>query len=236
MFEVLSFSADGRLVASSDVYDVHLWEAATARKVRTLRGHRGEMEALAFSGNGRRLASASWDSTVLIWDLSADGPADPDRCWTDLASADAPTAWAAVWRLADADDEVTIPLLRKHLRPVTTAEAERIGKLVADLDSDEFRVRDRAFKELSDLGHAARAALRAARDRKPSAEMAERLDRLLAKLVGPPSAGESLRTWRAVAVLEAKRSPAARALLAELAAGADGFLTAEAKSALARAP
>ena len=33
-------------------------------------GHLGRVDALAFSADGKRLASASNDSTVLVWELS----------------------------------------------------------------------------------------------------------------------------------------------------------------------
>jgi WD40 repeat protein len=230
--EKLAFSPDGRLLASSDGYDVHVWEVGTGKEVRTLRGHRSEIEALAFSGNGRRLASASWDSTVLVWDVCPPWKGEVADLWGVLASPDPAVARAAVgW---SADDDSAVANLRTHLRPLTAGEAERIGKLVAHLDSDEFRTRGRAFKELVELGHAARPALRTAREKKSSAEAADRLDQLLAKLVGPPSSGESLRTSRALAALEAMATPDARALLGELAGGAGGWLTAEAKAALKR--
>src|SRR5262249_58223099 len=77
-YEMLVFSPGGRLLASSDGFDVRLWEVATGKEVRTFRGHRNEVENLAFSANGRRLATASWDSTVLIWDLSPAGKAASD--------------------------------------------------------------------------------------------------------------------------------------------------------------
>jgi WD40 repeat protein len=67
--EQIVFSPDGKLLASSDGDTIHLWEVATGKEVRTFQGHRGEIESLAFSGNGRRLASSSTDSTVLLWDL-----------------------------------------------------------------------------------------------------------------------------------------------------------------------
>jgi RNA polymerase sigma factor (sigma-70 family) len=232
-YEVLAFSPDGRLLASSDKYDVHVWEVATGTKVRTFRGHRNEIESLSWSGNGRRLASAGHDSTVLVWDVTPPARSDADP-WADLASDDPAVAYAAVGKLADAADDVTIPLLKKHLRPVTAADAERIQKLIAELDSDEFKTREKAFKALFDLGLEAKPALQAARSKFPSAETAMRLDQLLANLVGPPSAGESLRTGRALAALEAKGTPAAVELLKELAAGADGWLTGEAKAAANR--
>jgi hypothetical protein len=233
-YEVLAFSPDGRLLATSDKYDVHVWEIATGKKVRTFRGHRNEIESLTFSGNGRRLASAAHDSTVLVWDLSGQAKPDADL-WADLASDDPAAAYAAVGRLADAADDVTLPLLKKHLRPVTAADAERIRRLIAELDSDEFRTREKAFKTLFDLGPEAKPALQAARAKASSAETTMRLDQLLATLVGPPSAGESRRTGRALAVLEWKGTPGAVGLLKELAAGAEGWLTAEGRASLRRA-
>ena len=236
-YEVMAFSPDGRLLATSEGNDIHLWEAATGKEVRSYRGHRNEVHAMAFSANGRRLASSGTDATTVIWELSAatQGNADPAALWAELLNDDAAKAYPAVWRLADAADDVVIPFVKKQIRPVTAEDMAKIRRAIRDLDSDEFRIRDRAFKDLADLGYAAQVPLRAALDKQPSAESRHRVEQLLAKVVGPPAAGESLRTARALSVLEAKGNPAAKEFLRELAGGvADAWLTQEAKAALRR--
>jgi WD40 repeat protein len=73
------FSPDGRYVAaSSGTLDfgkpykppgnVIIWDTETRKKVKTLSGHTGSVSSLAFSPDGQRLASGSWDMTVKTWD------------------------------------------------------------------------------------------------------------------------------------------------------------------------
>jgi RNA polymerase sigma factor (sigma-70 family) len=238
-WEQLAFSPDGRLLASSDGSVIHLWEVATDKEVCTFRGHRGEVETLAFRADGRRLVSGSYDSTSLIWDvvpaLGKPGPVeDVAGAWADLAGDDVRRAQAAVWRLADTP-EAAVPFLRQRLRPDTVADLARVRQNVRDLDHERFTVRDKAFHALERCGPAAIPALRAALEKKPSLETRRRLEQLLEAVNGRPLKGEPLRTIRALTVLEHAGTPEARRLLRELAEGdPDGWLTAEAKVAWGR--
>ncbi len=242
--EQVTFSDDGRLLATSDGADLHVWEVATGGKVHTFRCHRDEIYSLSFSAGGRRLASAAADSTVLIWDLTLalDGQRPAQRAqdavaawWQDLAGADAARAYAAIGRLADAP-AVAVPFLRKRLRPIPAAEVQEIRRCIADLGSDDFTVRDQASQRLKVLGPSAAPLLgQALHNQNLPLEPRRRIEQLLDRPESRPSAGESLRTLRALTVLENANTSDARRLLQELASGGPGaWLTQEAEAACQR--
>jgi hypothetical protein len=154
--------------------------------------------------------------------------------WNDLAGADAARAHRAASALAS-DPGRTVPFLRKHLRPVSPDETRQVERLLRDLNSAHFRVREQATRELERLGSWADVALRKASEGSLSAEARSRLRGILerrAKTSPPPL---ELRAWRALDVLEQVRTPEARRLLEALAGGAEGArITQAARAAFAR--
>ncbi len=83
----VAVSPDGRRIAApgrDQVTDENTiviwnidWDAKSYKKFRTLRGHRGYAWKVAYSPDGRYLASGGWDSTIKIWDLEAPESAEP---------------------------------------------------------------------------------------------------------------------------------------------------------------
>ncbi len=85
------FSPDGNLIVSGDWYswdgylssgtwsgEIRVWNAHTGEHLKTLKGHTGGVSSLAFSSDGKTLASGRTDGTVLLWDFSSQ-PEKPNR-------------------------------------------------------------------------------------------------------------------------------------------------------------
>jgi RNA polymerase sigma factor (sigma-70 family) len=237
----VAFSPDGRIMAmSAPKQEILLWDLRKGQKVRRLHGFGADVTSLAFSPDGRRLVSGLSDSTLLVWDVARQAvkPKELDAAgvalaWTDLAG-DSGKAFAARGTLADSPEKA-VTLLKEHLKPSRAADAQRLRKLIADLDSERFAVRETARKGLEELGDLAEPALRETLKQKPSLELRQQVKGLLEKLRGPVTRPEMLQALRAVAVLEDVGTPAARSVLERLATGADeARLTREAKTSLKR--
>jgi hypothetical protein len=238
----LAFSPDGRVLATADDDIVRLWEVATGKEIFTRRSHealpgapaQAEVTSVALLPGGRGLATGLMDGTILVWDITPQDPAsnEPDRLWTDLADEDARTAYRAVHALA-ASPARTIAYLKQHLQSVPALDPKRVAQLIAELDSEQFAVREAAAKKLAALGKRVQPALRQALEGKPSAEVRRRLDGLLAALHGVPT-GEVLRVLRAIWVLERIGTVEARHMLQKLASGAMAPQTRAAREALER--
>jgi RNA polymerase sigma factor (sigma-70 family) len=246
-----AFSADSSVLAVSGPDSIRFWETASWKEVGSITAlkdipgptDRPRASALAFSPDGRTLATGHADSSILLWDATLraglrDGPLTDIRVrslWTDLEGADAARAYAAVWQLAD-DPGRSVPFLAERLRGATAPAPDIIAGLLRELDSATFAARETADRNLRDLGERAEPALRAALSTGLSAEGKRRVEAMLADIDPTrPLTGEQLRERRAAVVLERAGSGEARAVLERLSRGVESSrLTRAARDALRR--
>jgi hypothetical protein len=239
-------SPDGRtLYVSFDTSEIAVYEVATGKLRRTLYGHAGCVRSLALAPDGRRLLSGSDDMLGLVWDTTPAGAAKPRKepltaagaagLWTALAGDDAPAAFAAMADLAAAPD-LAVALVRRELKPVSAIPTDAdLDRAFADLDSNDFKTREKASRRLAEFGELAVQGVRKRLARTESAEVRHRVLKFLARFDAPTPSPERLRRLRAVELLEGIGTPGARGVLAELAKGAaEAPLSQEAAAALER--
>jgi hypothetical protein len=108
-------------------------------------------------------------------------PSDaPQKLWADLASADEVTVMRAILGLAK-NPQDSITFLKSNLQPVK-ADPQRVERLIADLDSNQFATRQRAVEELEYLGKYVKADLEKALASAQGIETKQRVQQLLDKM------------------------------------------------------
>jgi hypothetical protein len=159
------------------------------------------------------------------------GQADLRKLWTDLGGGNARLAHEASWKLV-ANPDQAVPFLKNRVKPLSPVDAARVRRLIADLDSQQFQVREAARRALELLDRQAEQPIRQALAGAKSLELRRRLENILHKSTLVP---EVLRDLRAVSTLERIGSRDAHAVLESLARGdSDARLTDAARAALKR--
>ncbi len=240
----MAFAPDGRTLVSAG-NSVRFWEVATGQQVLVFNADWTGMNSVTFSPDGKSAASGTDAGTILIWDVTglhhaAKRPPpvlqkdELEKLWQVLAGEDAPAAHRAVWLLASMPEEA-VSFLASQLRPIAPVSPERFALLLAELEDERFRVRQRASQALEAAGEQAIPPLRAALVGRPSLELQRRVSKLLKTLDPLVLSPDRLRQVRAVATLEYAATAEARRVLQALAKGAVNTLqTQYATSALAR--
>jgi RNA polymerase sigma factor (sigma-70 family) len=236
-----AISPDGRLVAvgpspsafgqpanpsDRQVDPIRVWELASGEEVLSLYGHTAISSGMAFSPDGRTLASISgWDNPedagLRIWDVASGKPLKrftngpdigvriaylPDGRSIVTAGKD---GLAVVWDVSDLADR----------RPPELPDPNALEALWLDLASDDAPRAYRASWALSVEG-----ALPFLRDRLSTTPPK-----------GPKSGPEVLRSLRAIAAIERIGTGPARKILRELARGEPATLASQdAKAAVLR--
>lgn len=241
-----ALAQDGRtLYVSYNTGEIIGYEVATGRPRRTLTGHRGYVGGLAFSADGRRLISGSVDGTALVWDVTLAGGAAPrqkplitaeaEKLWQTASGDDARAAFAALAELAGSPEQ-TIEVLRRQIKPMPAAPTDAVlDRIFADLGGERVADRERALQELDGYGESAVPSVRKRLNGQPSAEIQQHAGAFLERFDPPIPSALRVRQTRAVELLEAIGTPAARKLLSVLAGGAVGVpQTIDASAALKR--
>jgi WD40 repeat protein len=235
----IDWSPDGRLLASgTDLREhfeptvtqaVQLWDTATGKQVARFGGFKSNVTALTFSPDGKFLATGLRDETILIWDVGAAAksvspaklsPNELESRWAELIGDNVSTAYQAIWTLV-AVPQQSVPFLQHRLKATLAVNAEKIQQWITDLDDHEFAVRHAATTELAKRQKQAQAPMQKALKENITLETRRRLEQILNSLSGSP-VPETVRTIRAIMVLERIGSPEAQAVLESLARGAPG--------------
>jgi WD40 repeat protein len=192
----VSFSPDSKLLLAAG-YDAtpRLWEVATGKLLHEFAGHQGMVFSAAFSPDGKRIATASADTNILIWDvtelaqqrrpitLSAE---ELENLWIDLGAKENGDFMSgrAVRRMAAAPQS-SVAFLKQRLKPDLPRD-DRLQRLIANLDSETFAVREKASEELAGMGKSIEPALRRALGDELSPEQRRRVQTLLDAVAPPP--------------------------------------------------
>lgn len=249
MVHSLALSPDGKLlvtVSGYQKYVLQIWEVATGTELRRVTPLDSDWSRVAFSCDGKLAWGSGRDITMVLEDgisLAQERlpgstdvtPKELNILWTDLASTDGRRAFQALGRLRTTPGR-TVAFLEQQFRPVRTLPPERLAQLIADLDSDQFPVRERASSELAATGEGAKEVLEKTLAGKPSLEVRRRVQDLLALLDTKTITPQTLRALRAIQLLECLGTEEAQRSLEGLAKGAiDHPITLDAKAALQRA-
>ncbi len=131
-------------------------------------------------------------------------PADLEAPWGDLLGKDPSKIYSALGRFSQSGAE-GVSFLAARLR-IIPPDPTRLKRLLAELDADDFFVREKATEELGKMGESVEPALRAARQATTEPEVKDRLQVLLAAIEEsrgiPMPPGEPLRRLLSLQALE----------------------------------
>ncbi len=228
--QYFAISPDGMTIASGCRREakIYLWNIATGRLISSFVAHTMPIYTVEYTPDGKTLVTGSQDSTLMSWDmtlpnrhavlpavtLTAEARA---KHWASLAGP-AESAFRSIWAFA-ADRNDAVKFFNGKFAVVERVPAERIKQWIADLDSPQFAMREKADKSLLANVDQAEAELRRSLKNGLGAEGRKRAQRILEVQASAKLSPNELREIRAVEALEKIGTPEARELLRSLARG-----------------
>lgn len=144
-FNGLALSPDGKRVASGDGKTVKVWDSGTGRRLLLLNGHSKGTRCVAFSPNGKYIASGGMEGTIKIWNydtgkelltLAGHGGLVDNVTFSPDSQRLVSGAWdnlVKVWDLATGHDLFT---LSGHTRSIFSVTFSRDGRRIASGSND----------------------------------------------------------------------------------------------------
>jgi WD40 repeat protein len=228
------FSPDGRFLvvsepdAKGEGNTLHVWDAYSGKDLWSIHHDRGGGAGAFLGSDSRRLVVTRPDGRADVWDLTdvvgekarpflTPTPKELDALWEKLSGNDAEAAHRVIGILSRAAKDGP-----DFLHDRLVGLPPRLDKLLSELDSDDWEVRERATHDLTVAGVGVVAPLRRKLDGDElSLEARLRVERVLDAVgKGPRGAATVSAAWsRATEALERLGTPEARAALAKLADG-----------------